>query len=83
MVIFYKCFSYGFSWNDPIETICLINALCVLLGAWIGALPIPLDWDRKWQVWPISCTYGALMGKVVGSVVSLVYICTANNTKIE
>jgi GPI ethanolamine phosphate transferase 2/3 subunit F len=21
-----------------------------ILGAWLGAVPIPLDWDREWQV---------------------------------
>ena len=21
-----------------------------LIGAWLGAFPIPLDWDRPWQV---------------------------------
>ncbi|KAF4519911.1 hypothetical protein B566_EDAN008287 [Ephemera danica] len=24
-----------------------------LLGAWLGACFIPLDWDRPWQEWPI------------------------------
>src|SRR5262245_27639402 len=23
-----------------------------VLGAWLGAIPIPLDWDREWQKWP-------------------------------
>lgn len=26
------------------------RAVLCLLGAWLGALPIPLDWDRPWQV---------------------------------
>ena len=25
-----------------------------MLGAWLGAIPIPLDWDRDWQVSPKS-----------------------------
>ena len=25
-----------------------------LFGAWLGSIVIPLDWDRWWQVWPIS-----------------------------
>ena len=24
--------------------------MSTLLGAWIGAVPIPLDWNRPWQV---------------------------------
>ena len=26
------------------------SIICTLLGAWLGAFPIPLDWDRPWQV---------------------------------
>jgi len=33
-----------------------------MVGAWAGAIPIPLDWDRDWQQWPVSCCYGALLG---------------------
>ena len=35
-----------------------------LLGAWLGAFVIPLDWDRHWQVRdarlgpPLAGTYG-------------------------
>ncbi|KFX92263.1 hypothetical protein V490_05493 [Pseudogymnoascus sp. VKM F-3557] len=31
-----------------------------LAGAWIGAIPIPLDWDRPWQAWPITVAVGAM-----------------------
>jgi phosphatidylinositol glycan class F len=30
-----------------------------LVGAWVGAFAIPLDWDRPWQPWPISSAYAA------------------------
>lgn len=33
-----------------------------IIGAWLGALVIPLDWDRWWQKWPISCLIGAVFG---------------------
>jgi len=26
------------------------GAIGTLVGAWLGAAPIPLDWDREWQV---------------------------------
>jgi len=35
-----------------------------LVGAWLGAFPIPLDWDRSWQTWPLTCVIGALFGEV-------------------
>jgi hypothetical protein len=32
------------------ETIVFIPTISTLAGAWLGAFPIPLDWDRPWQV---------------------------------
>ncbi|KAK4191590.1 putative mitochondrial carrier protein [Podospora australis] len=34
-----------------------------LLGAWLGAVPIPLDWDREWQKWPVPILVGAFGAK--------------------
>ena len=36
------------------------------LGAWLGAVPIPLDWDRDWQRWPVTICVGMWIGWVVG-----------------
>ena len=45
-------------------------SLGACVGAWLGAIPIPLDWDREWQKWPITvvvgCYLGAVMGKLAG-----------------
>ncbi|OQR92057.1 hypothetical protein ACHHYP_04089 [Achlya hypogyna] len=41
-----------------------------LLGAYIGALLLPLDWDRPWQQWPLPCVYGAVYGQIAGLVVA-------------
>ena len=31
------------------------GAIGTVIGAWLGAVPIPLDWDRDWQVYfPVS-----------------------------
>ncbi|KAI0108299.1 GPI biosynthesis protein family Pig-F-domain-containing protein [Daldinia grandis] len=50
----------------------LIGA-CV--GAWLGAVPIPLDWDREWQKWPVTIVCGVyagyLVGKLLGGTVAL------------
>lgn len=35
-------------------------------GAWVGAVPIPLDWDREWQKWPITILVGVYAGYVLG-----------------
>lgn len=37
-------------------------------GAWLGALPIPLDWDRPWQAWPFTVYYGSIIGWCLGRV---------------
>ncbi|KAK4138044.1 PIG-F-domain-containing protein, partial [Trichocladium antarcticum] len=37
-------------------------------GAWLGAVPIPLDWDRDWQRWPVTILCGLYGGYVVGRV---------------
>ncbi|KAJ4022378.1 Glycosylphosphatidylinositol (GPI) anchor assembly protein [Fusarium irregulare] len=38
-----------------------------VVGAWLGAVPIPLDWDREWQKWPVTIVAGAYLGYIVGS----------------
>ncbi|KAF2189027.1 GPI-anchor biosynthesis protein-like protein [Zopfia rhizophila CBS 207.26] len=40
-----------------------------VLGAWLGAVPIPLDWDREWQKWPVTIVTGAYTGFAVGKLV--------------
>ncbi|KAK9421459.1 putative Glycosylphosphatidylinositol anchor biosynthesis protein 11 [Seiridium unicorne] len=39
------------------------------LGAWLGAVPIPLDWDREWQKWPVTILVGVYGGYVLGKLV--------------
>ncbi|KFY69724.1 hypothetical protein V498_10426, partial [Pseudogymnoascus sp. VKM F-4517 (FW-2822)] len=37
-----------------------------LIGSWLGAIPIPLDWDRPWQAWPVTVAVGAYVGWGIG-----------------
>lgn len=32
------------------ESVIQVSAVSSIVGAWVGAFPIPLDWDRNWQV---------------------------------
>ena len=41
-------------------------AMGTIVGAWVGAIPIPLDWDREWQKWPVTVVTGAYLGWAVG-----------------
>ncbi|KAJ5654717.1 Glycosylphosphatidylinositol anchor biosynthesis protein 11 [Penicillium lividum] len=46
------------------------SALGTGLGAWFGAIPIPLDWDRPWQAFPITILVGAYIGYALGALIS-------------
>ena len=50
------------------------NGLYSVVGAWLGACPLPLDWDRDWQVWPISCCLGAALGHLLANLVATVRV---------
>lgn len=46
-----------------------IASLGTVIGAWLGAVPIPLDWDREWQRWPVTIVVGAYVGNAVGRII--------------
>lgn len=58
--------------KDKVEYFLVNLAYSAIIGSWFGALVIPLDWDRWWQEWPISCCFGALIGFVLGFFVTIV-----------
>ncbi len=37
-----------------------------LVGGWLGAIPIALDWDRDWQAWPVTVLVGCYGGWAAG-----------------
>lgn len=49
------------------------GSLGACIGAWIGAIPITLDWDRPWQAYPITIVLGAYLGSAVGAVVGQIF----------
>lgn len=48
--------------GDLLSELVFQNICSVYVGTWFGAFVIPLDWDRPWQVWPIPCSLGAMLG---------------------
>lgn len=62
------------STDGALEVMVYFTSLFSVLGGWLGAIPIPLDWDRPWQVWPISCVIGALFGYAAGLLLASVFI---------
>ncbi|XP_010278188.1 PREDICTED: uncharacterized protein C1450.15-like isoform X1 [Nelumbo nucifera] len=77
---------FGSSWNNwqrlfayakpagIVDYMICLPAHGTVIGAWLGAWPIPLDWERPWQEWPISVSYGAIAGYIIGMVASLGFI---------
>nr|XP_043618382.1 glycosylphosphatidylinositol anchor biosynthesis protein 11 [Erigeron canadensis] len=74
---------YGSSWGSwhriyaqtkpigSIDYMICLPAHAAVIGAWFGAWPMPLDWERTWQEWPICVTYGAIIGYLVGMLASI------------
>jgi hypothetical protein len=54
------------------------SVLGACAGAWAGATPIPLDWNRTWQRWPVSVVRGLAFGHVLGIAVALLYVWLAD-----
>lgn len=50
----------------------LCSAFLGVLGTWFGVIPIPLDWDRPWQQWPITLLTGGYAGCLLGSLIGLI-----------
>ncbi|KAI9850514.1 MAG: Glycosylphosphatidylinositol (GPI) anchor assembly protein [Thelocarpon superellum] len=64
----------GPRWRDAIAAMLPLDevfgaTLGCFVGAWLGAVPIPLDWDREWQRWPITIVTGAYGGYVCGKLI--------------
>lgn len=57
--------------EDAISSLLYRNGCGAVVGAWLGAFPIPLDWDRPWQAWPTTCAVGAVVGSTVAALWSL------------
>ncbi|CAE7079972.1 unnamed protein product [Rhizoctonia solani] len=60
-----------FSARSPVDRAIVFPAIGAIIGCWFGALPMPLDWDRPWQAWPLTSAYMAIIGHLIGSGVSL------------
>ena len=52
-------------------------------GTWFGAFPIPLDWDRPWQAWPITCVIGAVIGNALVGLSTLLTIRQLHNRSVR
>jgi len=53
--------------DTPMERSLVFPVIASLVGSWVGAFAIALDWDRPWQAWPLTPAYGALVGYLLGA----------------
>lgn len=73
--------------NNIVTEAMSLNIKSTLLGCWLGAIVIPLDWDRPWQEWPIPCMIGALIGYMIAHFITLIKVLShrrylKNNKKL-
>jgi hypothetical protein len=59
-------------WKGPPRegTVVRYRALGCCLGAWLGAMVVPLDWGMPFQEWPLPLVVGAVVGHNCGTLAS-------------
>ena len=57
-------------YENSVERFLYFQSAGPILGSWASAIVIPLDWDRPWQIWPIPCVIGALVGYTLSILLS-------------
>lgn len=48
------------------------NFRTTVLGAFVGAVVIPFDWETEWQRWPIPCSVGLIGGHLLANVYEII-----------
>jgi len=63
-------------WNTQIESIsrAKYRFISTIVGAMIGAAFIPLDWDRPWQKWPITCLFTSAVAYLLVNSFTVTYL---------
>ncbi|WRT70802.1 uncharacterized protein IL334_007801 [Kwoniella shivajii] len=59
--------------ETPLERALVYPVIGTLVGAWVGVVPIPLDWDRPFQSYPLTPTVGSILGFIAGGFASWVH----------
>ncbi|QSL66489.1 hypothetical protein MERGE_000869 [Pneumocystis wakefieldiae] len=64
--------------QNPQNLVLTLGFYGTFLGSWVGAIPIPLDWNKGWQQWPIPVVIGAYLG--YSSSISIVFLLCLKKT---
>jgi hypothetical protein len=43
-----------------------------LMGGWLGAFLLPLDWQKEYQKYPVPIVYGIFIGNSVGKLYNFI-----------
>lgn len=77
MPIFYTHGVSGAAWRDfsaawlPFDEAGVwAGTVGAMVGGWVGAIPIALDWDREWQKWPCTVLWGVVLGWALGRLIT-------------
>lgn len=77
MPIFYTHGVSGLAWREisaawlPFDEAGVWGGMVgALVGGWLGAIPIALDWDREWQKWPCTVLWGVVFGWATGRIIT-------------
>ena len=52
-----------------------------LIGGWLGAILLPLDWGTVWQEWPRASIVGTLLGALLGFGLLAIFLIFSPNKK--
>ena len=67
--------------EETLNRVLRTNLAGLVVGLWFGAFPIPLDWDRDWQKWPLTCLIGGSIGYFSANLYSLIVVYRNNKLK--
>jgi len=67
---------------DELGQVLYFQAAGASLGAWLGAFPIPLDWDRAWQAWPLTCVIGSFLVSFLTTLIRYFLLLITKEKKI-
>ncbi|KAJ3234895.1 hypothetical protein HDU81_001038 [Chytriomyces hyalinus] len=57
--------------SSRVASLMQTRILFTLLGAWIGSIFLPMDWNVKWKFYPIPVAVGATIGALAGGAASM------------
>lgn len=71
-------YSFFYRPSNAVDYMISVPAHGAIVGGWLGAWPMPLDWERPWQVPNISATSEYILNKFVSCTQHFVLVTSPN-----